>query len=418
LIVHRWGAVAAVFVFAAASCSGGGGGRRVVRVDFQQDEFASYYWRFFPRTVEAHPGDTVEFDQQWTGEPHTVTMGALVDRAITREQALEKKYNSPIVIDGKRYDSLDQYQARVSPEAAKAVVRRADREFTDAMGGVPSFDSESGAAAQNAEQPCYLDTGTPPADPNKPCAKRSQPAFDGKASYYSSGFIPPSGPSGNTFRVKLAKHIAPGTYRYFCLIHFPFMQGSLDVKPTGTKLPSQAEVNARATKEIEALAAPLRTSFAQLKSGRAEIAGQKIPLPMGGYHSESEFTVALLEFVPRAITTRVGRPVTWSLRGAHTVSFGVPRFVPIYFVSKDGTVRRNPVVDRAAGGSPPAPPVDYNHAAYRIDGGTYSGSGFYSSGLLGSDPYSQYTLRFAKPGTYRYACLVHPKMVGTLVVQP
>ena len=32
--------------------------------------------------------------------------------------------------------------------------------------------------------------------------------------------------------------------------------------------------------------------------------------------------------------------------------------------------------------------------------------------------YAQYTLRFSKPGTYKYACLVHPAMVGTITIKP
>jgi plastocyanin len=76
------------------------------------------------------------------------------------------------------------------------------------------------------------------------------------------------------------------------------------------------------------------------------------------------------------------------------------------------------VVDRAAGGSPRPPPVDFvSDEPMKIDGGTWDGSGFFSSGLLGSDPFSTYTLRVSKPGRYRYACLIHPDMVGTLVVR-
>jgi len=35
---------------------------------------------------------------------------------------------------------------------------------------------------------------------------------------------------------------------------------------------------------------------------------------------------------------------------------------------------------------------------------------------LYSDAYVKYTLRFSTPGTYRYACLIHPPMVGTVTV--
>ena len=50
------------------------------------------------------------------------------------------------------------------------------------------------------------------------------------------------------------------------------------------------------------------------------------------------------------------------------------------------------------------------------DGGTYDGEGFWSSGLIGAGPYLEYTMRITKPGTYAYACLLHPPMVGTIKV--
>jgi hypothetical protein len=55
-----------------------------------------------------------------------------------------------------------------------------------------------------------------------------------------------------------------------------------------------------------------------------------------------------------------------------------------------------------------------------VDGGTWDGAGFRSSGFpicLGGDcPPARFSLTFTKPGTYRYACLLHPAMIGTVVV--
>jgi plastocyanin len=297
------------------------------------------------------------------------------------------------------------------------VLERAEREYEAAFGGMPIFDPYAQAGATNWLQPCYLDDGAPPADPDIACAERAQPRFDGRQSYYSSGFIAPSGPRGNTFDLPLAEDIEPGKYAFYCIVHFPDMQGSLEVKPASEELPPAGDVNANARDEIEKLASPLREAFADAKGGRAEAFGERLELPLAGYHSQKNFTVALDEFVPKIVTTRPGEPVTWTIVGAHTVSFDVPRYLAIYTVAEDGTVRRNPTVDRAAGGSPKAPPVDFLHEPYRIDGGTWDGSGFISSGLLGSEPYARYTLRFSKAGRYRYACLVHPSMVGTVDVR-
>ena len=44
-----------------------------------------------------------------------------------------------------------------------------------------------------------------------------------------------------------------------------------------------------------------------------------------------------------------------------------------------------------------------------------SESGLFRSGAL--DTQESFSYRFDKPGTYRYACSIHPRMVGTIVVQ-
>jgi plastocyanin len=44
-----------------------------------------------------------------------------------------------------------------------------------------------------------------------------------------------------------------------------------------------------------------------------------------------------------------------------------------------------------------------------------SDTGLFRSGAL--DTNESFSFRFDKPGTYRYACSIHPRMVGTIVVQ-
>lgn len=158
----------------------------------------------------------------------------------------------------------------------------------------------------------------------------------------------------------------------------------------------------------------MRKAYAQASRGRAETAGEALPLPIAGYHG-GDYTVATNEFVPRSLSAKAGEPVTWTIVGAHTISFDVPEYLPIYPIDGSG-VRRNPKIDPPAGGSPQPPAVDFLKGPVEIDGGTWNGRGFFSSGLIGSQPYSKYTLRITRPGRYRYACLIHPPMVGTLVV--
>jgi plastocyanin len=121
---------------------------------------------------------------------------------------------------------------------------------------------------------------------------------------------------------------------------------------------------------------------------------------------------------------KVGEKVTWKIMGAdHTVSFDVPPYFPIIEFTDNGKVSLNDKLQKPAGGSPEIPPQEDEGPPgegggpiLSIDGGTYDGTGFFSSGLFGGEPYAEYSLRFSEPGTYKYACLLHPPMVGTVEV--
>src|SRR5947209_2795297 len=80
--------VAAVVV-AACSPSGTTTGKapaasqtRTVQVDGAADGYNGAFLAYFPNAVTVSPGDAVRFAENWTGEPHTVTMGSLVDSAL------------------------------------------------------------------------------------------------------------------------------------------------------------------------------------------------------------------------------------------------------------------------------------------------------------------------------------------------
>jgi hypothetical protein len=107
--------------------------------------------------------------------------------------------------------------------------------------------------------------------------------------------------------------------------------------------------------------------------------------------------------------------------GRHTISFGVPRYFPIIEFQRDGNVRFNPKLDPPAGGAeefdvPEEERYGGSPEPIEFDGGTYDGTGFWSSGTIDADPYIEYSMRITRPGTYKYACLIHPPMVGTVEV--
>jgi plastocyanin len=425
--------IGVVLVLLAASCVfGSSSPTRTVLVDYNSDEFPTNFTDYFPSNVQVRPGDTVVFRKAWTGEPHTVTFGSYANQ-----------YGQIIgpylkIFDEKGYAGLPP-----EPAAAKAL---------DAK--VPYLFDNNGNVAQNSAQPCYLTAGMPPKDTNKPCTKAQQvqPEFTGRQFWYNSGYIHYAGPSGNTFRIKIAADATPGHYFFFCLNHGPFMSGWLDIKPKGAKIPSQDALNREAQKEIE-------SHLSLLRQNHSLAVAQRFPVPPDRLSEVQKFGVptavvdgkvvvratfvglphmgtddaSILQFVPTTVHARVGETVSWLFLGGpnqgHTLSFDVPKYFPLFTIEKDGTVVRNPKLDEPAGGAPavpknaqggggnssngpPPPPVV-------IDGGTWNGQAFFSSGLISpAGGFVLYNMRFAKPGTYKFACLVHPLMVGTLVVSP
>ncbi|MFN2556744.1 MAG: hypothetical protein ABR592_07695 [Nitriliruptorales bacterium] len=402
----------AALVLTAAACGGVGvesSPTRTVLADYNHDEFPTSFLAYFPRDVRVHAGDTVAFRQEWTGEPHSVTMGTLVDGAMSVVAPLIEKYPEP--------------DAEPSPEDEAA--------FEAAMKDLPWMFGEEGVA-QNGAQPCYLDEGTPPADPNTPCAddRQTQPRFNGRQSYYNSGFIPYQGTQGNRFEVPLSNDVSPGTYSYYCNYHGPWMAGTITVVPSDVEIPSQEEVARQARQEIDTMAAPLVVAHRQAhERDEVELGDERFRRPLSGWASPAPVHAFISEFFPDPLETRVGEKVTWTFVGPpHTVSFNVPEYFAQFTVEQDGTVIANPQAydpvnspplpeepEEAPAGEAAAPEPEQEPAPPAIDAGQWDGVGFKSSGPLFHQ--STYSLTFTKPGTYNYACLLHPRMVGRVTVR-
>jgi plastocyanin len=391
----------------ATGCGGGGSDSesRTVLVDYAHDELKTSMIDFFPRTVTVHPGDTVRFRQFWTGEAHNVTFGTAFNDALGRIR--------------RRLDGTPRPTA-TDVEADLAV-----------LSPLPSILGTEGAFVvnQNGAQPCFLAEGLPPSDPQTPCPRRAQPAFTGRESYYSSGFIPHEGAGENRFDLPLAADIEPGSYHYYCTLHGVGQSGTVVVAPAARAIPSQAAVSHAARESIERdFAGPLREATAHAAQGGLAFAGNTYRAPLAGVAAEGirSWTGvthqrhlehrhgSVNQFLPATVHTRAGQPVTWTFVGRHTVSFNVPKFFPIFSVADSGKVAINPDAHRPVGfpGRPPDLPATQKAS---VDAGTWDGEGFRSSGLdwLAGDRFS---LAFSKPGTYLLACLVHPGMVGKVVV--
>ena len=464
---------AAAMILILPACAGGDGNTRTVLVDFSSDRYASFAIFNFPKKVEVQPGTTLIFRQTWTGEPHTVTSGTAVNKPLADAQPLldvfltydearaagealpdpeaeetmamkfadfakaikgirdtEKRDTlvnawNQLRRQGVKIPDLDNPGTGTFGDATKAFDEHANKVFES----VPFVWGEDDSITQNYGQPCYLKTGMPPKDAKTPCsdAQQTQPAFDGTQSFYNSGIIRYEGAQGNTFRVRLSENIKPGTYTFYCAVHGPTQSTKVEVKPEGEDVPSQEDLTRDSREEINTVTKPLDETWSDARDNRITLkqGEERMTLtgPFAGLFSPKIGHAAINEFVPKNLTVKANEPIVWKMMGPdHTISFGVPAYFPPFEFLQDGTVRINPKLIPAAGGARPVPEPEGEEdgppqaGTTKHDGGTYSGAGFWSSGLTSAQPYLEYTMRISKPGRYRVACLIHPPMVGNITV--
>jgi plastocyanin len=453
-------AAASLALLLIGACGGSGSSERQVLVDFSPDEAAMFVAKDFPGKVSVTPGQTILFKQTWTGEPHTVTGGSVASAVMSKSTKWFALFNGYEALQESNKDMVDPENSgdasfadfvsginrakpakdvnavldawrslmKTNPELPDIDHPSTTKPFSevnslidDLVGGLfdslPFATDDQGAINQTVGQQCFLRTGTPANSNSKPCsaAQRKQPEFDGSYSFYNSGILPYEGPRGNTFRIKIAKDAKPGTYFFYCAVHGPGQSEEVKIVKPGAKSPSASAVAREGRKDAEDTVTPLLKSYRKaVSSNSVSVDGKTVKGPFAGLSAPIEGSVN--EFIPRTLHVKVNEPITWKVMGAdHTISFDVPAYLPIIQFGKT-QVRLNPKVQDVAGGAPVIPDEGDEGQPRKIDGGSYDGTGFWSSGHISGDPYREYTLRITKPGTYAYACLVHPKMIGKVIV--
>lgn len=360
-------------------------GRAAVEIDVgrSRESVPAAYLRYFPGSITLHPGDAVRFQLQGSGEPHTVTLGTLV-QSVTR--------------------TLDGSSARRDPHA-----------FT----GFPKpIDNRSSGArvSETAVRPCVLDrtAATDVVSDESDCPRGDLPPFDGSQKYFSSGLLDPS---NDVFRMELADSIRPGRYAFMCLVHPDVMRGTLDVVARGDNRPRPRSVMQLADDEeeetAESLASGARAAF-EATPARA-VAGLPAPDGIAAY---------LATFGQETYRIERGESVRWTIFGTHTVTFGAPpdRARDGFVVEQGDGVEANRALLSPV--DSPAVPTDAQiqaaSARRRVLDvkARWDGTGRLHSGLLSTRNAGtlRYSVAFSRPGTYKYQCLVHSKMRGTVVV--
>lgn len=377
---------------ATTAAEAGGPQTLEIGVDAKSDEVNSAWIRFFPDKVKARPGDTIEFKSAFTGEPHTVAAGTLVNEVL---ETLAK------------FPEAENSEGPPPPEVQEAFAKLP-------FGFSEEAETFDDAIVQAAAQPCFLESGDVPTKEACPKDKQEPPAeFTGKERLVNSGFMPDE----QTLSLKLADDIAPGTYTFICLFHGPEMTEEVTVVAKDTAVPGADQVAATADKELDEL-------VAKVKGAADEIMGITGTQAKGGAFPEAEgVPSAGVNVFPTNIAAKTGEKVTWELDGPHSVSFNAPEDARPWLQFDDsGTVVVNKKSVDPAGSPPiPAPPEapegqeDGPPPQVKVDGGRFDGQGFRSSGIP-FDGALVYSLTFSKAGTYKYLCLLHPDMEGTVTV--
>ena len=365
------------------------GGKVTVNVDADVDDPQSFYLGYFPGTVKVHPGDTVVYKANFTGEPHTITFGTFLNPAI---EAFENA-------------TPEQLASDEPPPAFEPL-------FKYAM-----LPEGPGDANQVSANPCFVATGELPEDTTQACPNQQPAPFTGKEVFYNSGFLPDQ----EEFELTLADDIAPGTYKGFCMLHFTEMISTIEVVAEGEEATTASEAEAQADRELEPLVAKVKE--AHEKAGASDAAGTVLAGDPQEEEGESEASgppkpntsAGLAEFTPKETSVASGGSVTWNINGPHSITFNAPEDARI--IIGKGPDGRTHLVEKAAAPAlfnvPPPPEGESEGPPPTADLGSFDGSGFANTGIQFGGAFK---VTFTKPGTYRYICVVHPDMEGTVTV--
>jgi plastocyanin len=202
-----------------------------------------------------------------------------------------------------------------------------------------------------------------------------------------------------------------GTYKYECAVH-PGMRGIVRVLPSTASIPSPQSQARQAAIELQHTLADAKRLNRSKPSTKL-----KVFVGVGTNATGAEIT----SFFPSRLVAHVGETVTFrnaDQTDIHTVTFGPEKLlanIEKTFVAPHGRqILLNPLGGFAS--EPPRSPTpSYD--------GTNHGNGYLNAGLLAprgapaaAGPQT-YRVTFTKAGTYRYECVIHEHMDGTILVR-
>lgn len=242
--------------------------------------------------------------------------------------------------------------------------------------------------------------------------------------------------------------LAPGTYTYFCTIHHPAMQGSIEVVDDGVPLENPAPDELAAAIAERTAVADALVAERSVPKPVDEAGGRTWSVEVGARTSE-DGGVHVHSFLPAALEIRAGDAVRFTTQEVHGVTFPGDHGYPMFFglnCEPDGP-------DEGLVGVPmigllavfaDGCPADWQFELtltplgaepVRAPGdAVVSPTTFHSSGKMVPDDFperfrgrppgsgehwpSEFEAAFPVPGTYGYRCYIHPEyMTGSITVR-
>ena len=207
----------------------------------------------------------------------------------------------------------------------------------------------------------------------------------------------PVGPP-HDFKVKF---LTPGTYKYFCDVHYG-MQGEVIVKPKGTPVPTAQQDAATLRSEEQSYMAEAQ------RVDRTKVKGNRVSVGASGPGGLEVFAM-----FPAVLRVKAGTTVQFAMskdtRETHSATFGPQSYRSMLAASFRGPA--------------PAPAAVYpsDPPGHILLSPSSHGNGFANTGVMDRDATTPLpalgAITFTHAGTYRYQCLIHPFMRGTIIVK-
>jgi plastocyanin len=212
------------------------------------------------------------------------------------------------------------------------------------------------------------------------------------------------------FKPMVVKFPKPGLYTYYDDLH-PGQKGYVSVLKKGAKVPTAAQDKKLIAQQVKSELKVAKT----LQSAKAP--ANTMYLGYAGDKGKVEY----INFLPDSLTVPVGATVTFAMSPGsfetHTATAGPGDYLtdPTSYIGAIADSFNLPQFDPK--GVYPSEPL----GTVGTLAPTTHGNGFWNSGALdefaATPVASQAQVKFTAPGTYHFACMIHPVMRGTVIVQ-